>query len=123
MPVLDAQNLSKSLGTRTLLQGMNLTIARGEKIGLVGNNGAGKSTLARILAGKLDADAGVVNYRRGARVAYLDQDPRFEPQLSAREAALVSLTEWRAAKLRYDELCEQLARGGLAEESPAWKAP
>jgi len=122
MPVLDAQNLSKSLGTRTLLQGMNLTIARGEKIGLVGNNGAGKSTLARILAGKLDADAGVVNYRRGARVAYLDQDPRFEPQLSAREAALVSLTEWRAAKLRYDELCEQLARGGLAEESPAWKA-
>ncbi len=122
MPVLDAQNLSKSLGTRTLLQGMNLTIARGEKIGLVGNNGAGKSTLARILAGKLDADAGVVNVRRGARVAYLDQDPRFDPQLTAREAALVSLTDWRAAKLRYDQLCAQLAHGDLVEESPAWKA-
>lgn len=122
MPVLDAQNLTKSLGTRALLHEVNLTIARGEKIGLVGNNGAGKSTLARILAGKLDADGGVVNTRRGAKVAYLDQDPRFDPALSAREAALETLTEWRAAQRRYDQLCARIAQHDLDETTPAWKA-
>lgn len=40
MPIFDAQQIDKSLGDRTLLGGVNLTIGRGEKVGVVGDNGA-----------------------------------------------------------------------------------
>ncbi len=115
MPVLDAQELTKTLGTRTLLQGVNLTIARGEKVGLVGDNGAGKSTLARILAGKLEADQGQINRRKGSQVAYLEQDPSFPDGITAGAAALSGLTSWQKYKNRYDELCAELADPALSE--------
>lgn len=109
MPVLDAQELTKSLGSRTLLRSVDLTITRGEKVGLVGDNGAGKSTLAKILAGRLDADSGKINRRRASTVAYLEQDPIFPPGISAGEAALSGLEQWQREKARYDQLCAELA--------------
>lgn len=110
MPVLDAKNLTKSLGTRTLLQGANVTIVRGEKVGLVGENGAGKSTLARILAGALEADTGEVSRRKGATVAYLAQDPVLAADLPATDAALQSLGDWLAERARHEELCTRLGK-------------
>ncbi|MBW2719345.1 MAG: ABC-F family ATP-binding cassette domain-containing protein [Deltaproteobacteria bacterium] len=56
MPILVAENLRKSYGDVTLLDGVNLSIHEGERVGLVGSNGAGKSTLARILLGIETAD-------------------------------------------------------------------
>lgn len=46
---------------RTVLEDVNLTIARGEKIGILGKNGAGKSTLVRILGGAEKASAGIIH--------------------------------------------------------------
>ncbi len=43
MPILTAQNLMKSHGASVLLEGAELHLARGEKVGLVGRNGTGKS--------------------------------------------------------------------------------
>ncbi|MBW2718827.1 MAG: ATP-binding cassette domain-containing protein, partial [Deltaproteobacteria bacterium] len=56
VPILVAENLRKSYGEVTLLDGVNLSIHEGERVGLVGSNGAGKSTLARILLGIETAD-------------------------------------------------------------------
>lgn len=109
MPVLDAKGLVKSLGTRTLLQQVNLTIVRGEKVSVVGDNGAGKSTLAKILAGVAEADQGEVTRRRGATVAYLEQDPEFEAGKTAHEVALSGLAIWLKEYSRYQEICTQLA--------------
>ncbi len=75
MPILTAQKLQKSHGASVLLEGAELHLARGEKVGLVGRNGTGKSTLLRILAGLEQADSGQVVRRREAHVAYLAQDP------------------------------------------------
>ena len=58
---LVAENVSGGYAHRTLFEGVNLTVAPGDVIGVVGVNGAGKSTLLRILAGDLEPQAGVVH--------------------------------------------------------------
>ncbi len=113
MPILTANDVARSYGARSILAGVSLALEEGERVGLVGPNGSGKSTLGRILAGVEDADSGSVVTRRGLRVAYLPQEPRFAGDPSAREAVLSGLTEWTAAKARYDEASAALARGEL----------
>ncbi len=117
MPVLDVIGLNKSLGTRTLLRNVHFTVVRGEKVGLVGDNGSGKSTLGRILAGRLESDTGAITTRKGAKIAYLPQDPHLEPGKNARQTALSGLTEWLSAHERHATLCTQLAQAGSETET------
>jgi ATP-binding cassette subfamily F protein uup len=86
MPALSAQHLRKAFGPQVVLDDATFTLARGEKVGLIGANGAGKSTLAKILAGAEVADGGTVSVRRGLTIRYLAQEPALDPQRSAREA-------------------------------------
>lgn len=111
MPVLTANDLVRSYGARNVLDGVSFTLQAGERVGLVGSNGSGKSTLGRILAGVEEADRGSVVTRRGLRIGYLPQEPRFEGDPTAREAVLKGLEAWSAAKARYDEASEALSRG------------
>ena len=71
--MITANNLLLRAGARTLLEGASFTVARGDRVGLVGRNGAGKTTLARVLAGEALADAGSVT--RTGSVGYLPQGP------------------------------------------------
>jgi ABC transport system ATP-binding/permease protein len=96
MPVLDAKGLTKSLGARVLLAGVDVTILRGEKVGLVGDNGAGKSTLARILAGLNQPDTGEIHRRRETRVLYLEQEPTLPAGKSALELVSAELRDWNS---------------------------
>jgi ABC-2 type transport system ATP-binding protein len=57
-PILKTQGLSKTYGTHTALDSLNLTVHRGEVFGYIGPNGAGKTTTFRILAGLLDPTSG-----------------------------------------------------------------
>ncbi|SRR5258706_6365523 len=70
--MLEITNLQKSYGARRVLQGVDLTAAPGQIVGLLGANGAGKTTLISIVAGLRRADAGQV------RIAGIDalRDPR-----------------------------------------------
>src|ERR1700722_19802070 len=85
MPALSAQHLRKSFGVQVVLEDATFTLARGEKVALIGANGAGKSTLAKILAGVETPDGGVVSVRRGLTVRYLAQEPALDPKRSARD--------------------------------------
>ena len=111
MPVVTAQDLHKSYGPRTILDGVTVTIRTGERVGLVGLNGSGKSTLARILAGVELPDSGTLSRRRGTEVASLAQDPDFDPAQTARDVVLTGLTAWHAARARHEEASHALARG------------
>src|SRR4030095_14442959 len=56
--LLVARALTKSLGGRTLVRGLDLVITPGTRVGLIGPNGSGKTTLLNVLAGELPGDAG-----------------------------------------------------------------
>jgi ATP-binding cassette, subfamily F, member 3 len=72
-PLLSARGIVKSFGGRRILDGADLDIVDGSRIGLLGPNGSGKSTLLRALADIDPADAGEVTRRRGLVVAHLPQ--------------------------------------------------
>ncbi len=65
--VVECTGLCKSFGEKTVYDGLDLSLYRGEKIALVGPNGAGKSTLLKMIAGALEPDAGNIKY--GAHVS------------------------------------------------------
>jgi ABC-type multidrug transport system ATPase subunit len=81
MPVLEAMGVVKSYRQglragrrgRPVLTGADLTLHRGEVVGLVGENGSGKSTLMKILVGALPADQGEIH--RAGRIGYCPQEP------------------------------------------------
>ncbi|WP_028769511.1 ATP-binding cassette domain-containing protein [Silanimonas lenta] len=71
--VIEARGLGFSHGGRCLVRGLDLTVMRGDRIGLVGPNGSGKTTLIRLLLGELAPQAGEVRRGTGLQVAYFDQ--------------------------------------------------
>lgn len=81
--VLDARGLHKRLGRRGVLAGVDLTVRRGEVVGICGENGSGKSTLMRILAGLVPPDRGTL--RRDGTVGYGPQLPLLYDQLTVWE--------------------------------------
>lgn len=88
-----------------------MSIAPGERVGVVGLNGAGKSTLSRILAGTEPADSGTVARRRGASIAYLEQVPKFEGDPTAFEAVTSGLGPWSDAVKRHEAATRGLESG------------
>ncbi|ALO44994.1 ATP-binding cassette domain-containing protein [Pseudohongiella spirulinae] len=66
-------HLSLAFGDQPLLDQVNLTIHKGERIGILGQNGAGKSTFMKVLLGQIQADSGELWRADGIKVAYLDQ--------------------------------------------------
>ncbi len=73
MPLLRLDKLSLSFGTLVLLDGLNFSISRGAKMGLLGRNGAGKTTLLKVLAGELLPDSGERWVRKEIRISWLRQ--------------------------------------------------
>ena len=60
MSLLELNNVSKSFGSSCVLMDVNLSIAKGEFVAIVGFSGAGKTTLISLIAGLLKADTGTV---------------------------------------------------------------
>src|SRR6476659_7315515 len=117
MSVLAALEIDKAYGPRVLLSRASLTIDEGERIGVVGRNGAGKSTLARILAGAEPADGGSVALRRGARVAFLAQEPALDGTRSVRATVEAGLEAWLVARRRHDEISVRIEAGADVTEA------
>ena len=95
--LLTANDLALAYGHQRLLEAVTLTVAPGEKVGLVGRNGCGKTSLLRILAGHQNADAGDIARRRGLRIGYLPQEFELDGNLTVREnieAGAADLMEW-----------------------------
>jgi ABC-2 type transport system ATP-binding protein len=93
-PIIELRDLRKRYGRITALDGLDLTVTRGEIFGFLGPNGAGKSTTIRILLGLIrptsgtatvfSRRAGTVASRDGARIGALVEEPAFYPYLSGR---------------------------------------
>ena len=68
---IQIQNISKSFGVDTVIEGISMNIADNEKVGLIGVNGAGKTTLLRIISGELSYDSGTIFTPRESRIGFL----------------------------------------------------
>lgn len=91
MNLLTIENLSKAYTDRVLFQDAAFSIQDGEKIGVIGLNGMGKSTLLKILAGKEETDEGQVIMGNHVKIAYLEQTPQFEENVTVLQAALAGM--------------------------------
>jgi ATP-binding cassette subfamily F protein uup len=77
--LVDLEAVSARRPDRPLFENLSLTVADGERVGVVGINGTGKSTLLRVVAGVDAPESGRVRRGRGTRVGYLEQDPVLPP--------------------------------------------
>lgn len=80
MHLLTAENISKAYTERPLLKDVNFGIEEGQKIGIIGVNGAGKSTLLKLILGMETPDEGRFLRKNGLSIAYLPQEPNFNPE-------------------------------------------
>lgn len=124
--MLDVQGLSKTYGSRQALDSVDLEVAAGEIVALLGRNGAGKTTLVSIVAGLRRADAGRVVIggidamaeprRAQAKLGLAPQDTGVYPTLSCRDNLRLFMglagRSRRQARVAIGELAESL---GLTE--------
>lgn len=89
--LINLENVDKSYGLKTLLDGVSIGVNSGDRIGVVGLNGGGKSTLIRILAGLDTVDSGRVSRNNNLRMAVVSQDSDL-PGTTVGEAVLSGLT-------------------------------
>jgi ABC transport system ATP-binding/permease protein len=125
--LISANGLALAYGAAPLLEDVTLSVAAGEKIGLVGRNGCGKTSLLKILAGELAPDVGEISRRRGLRIGYLPQEFELDDDRTVQqniEAGAADLLDWIA---RYeagtgsdDEHAELLHQ---IERADGWNLP
>jgi ATP-binding cassette ChvD family protein len=89
---------------REVLKGIWLSFFPGAKIGVLGLNGAGKSTLLKIMAGEVKEFGGEAWASKGARVGYLSQEPRLDPDKNVLGNVEEGVAEIRALLDKYDEI-------------------
>lgn len=97
MSLITVNSLAKSYGATDIFNGLNLSIERGSRLGIVGPNGVGKTTLLRILAGADESSSGSVIRSKGVRCGYLSQEADFQMQG----------TLWDACRSVFDHLIKQ----------------
>jgi ATP-binding cassette subfamily F protein uup len=107
--MLSANGIKVSFDDRVLFEDLGVGVDAGDRLALVGINGVGKSTLLRILAGQQKTESGRVDRKSDARVGYLDQQPRPNPDLTAHQAAGAGLKPLQDAIAAYEEVSVTLS--------------
>ena len=90
MNYLNVENISKSFGELVLFKDLSFSIHKDQKIAFVAKNGSGKTSILNILAGKDAPDDGQIVIRKGLRLAFLDQEPDLDPNLTLEETIFAS---------------------------------
>ena len=93
MNLVSVENIAKSYGELVLFEDLSFGINKNQKIALVARNGEGKTSILNILAGKDVPNGGAVNYRKGIRISFLEQEPDLNPQLTVEQTILDSDNE------------------------------
>lgn len=72
--VIEAENVSKAMGDKVLVENMSFMIPAGAIVGIIGPNGAGKTTLFKMITGQEKPDSGTLKVGETVRLAYVDQN-------------------------------------------------
>ncbi|SDH92027.1 ATP-binding cassette domain-containing protein [Propionivibrio dicarboxylicus] len=109
MPHLILADASLAFGHVPLLDHAEFQLEAGERVALIGRNGCGKSSLLRALAGQGALDDGSVWRQPGLRLAYVPQEPPFDPERSVFEAVVAGMGEVSALLAEYHEVSHAMA--------------
>ncbi|RDU36300.1 ABC transporter ATP-binding protein [Neobacillus piezotolerans] len=77
MIICSVQQISKMFGGNSIFENLSFEIKEKDRIGLVGRNGCGKTTIFKLLANEETIDKGQIHFKKGARIGYLAQIPRY----------------------------------------------
>ena len=72
--MINIENLTVYMKSRSLLEDTSVHISDGQKIGIVGVNGSGKSTLFRVLKGELEPTSGKINFSSNQKIDFVEQE-------------------------------------------------
>jgi ATP-binding cassette, subfamily F, member 3 len=113
--VVELDAVGVELGENVVFAGVDLTVLRGERVGVVGDNGAGKSVLLRVLSGELDPTEGERKAGPSIRFGRLEQDrrpddPRATPLQLVRHTAPISEGEAVSRLMKFLFSYEQVRR-------------
>ena len=109
MALIDLQNISKQYDIKVILKDANFTLQQGQRVAVIGQNGQGKSTLFKIIMKTVEPDSGEMAIDRSVKIEMLDQQPKFEANLSVRDAIENQLVELKTAKAEYERVTNELA--------------
>ena len=112
-------NVTKQVGTATILDDVNLSFFFGAKIGVIGANGSGKSSLLRVMAGIDEDIMGEVYRAPNARVGYLEQEPQLDDSKDVAGVVAEGVALKQGIIDRYDEICELLGETLTEEQEEA----
>jgi ATP-binding cassette subfamily F protein uup len=107
MAVISLSNAQLAFGHVPLLDHAEFSLEAGERVGLIGRNGTGKSSLLKIIAGRSKLDDGLLVMQQGLKIAYVEQEPQFAPDMTVFDAVASGMGDLQALLTEYDALTTQ----------------
>ena len=123
MSILVAERIAKSFDPNDIFWDVSCSVARGDRIALVGRNGSGKTTLLRILAGLESPTSGAVHRAKGLQIRTLPQEARLEGSGTLWQEMMTAFEPLRALEARLHDLETEMANPAREQQSLEAYAP
>ncbi|MDY5211497.1 ABC-F family ATP-binding cassette domain-containing protein [Intestinibacter sp.] len=117
--IIEIENLSKSFDGKTFIDNLDYTLARTDRIGIVGRNGLGKSTLIRLLNGEIKPDSGTISIGETVKIGCFNQDTsKMHPDMRAidyikEESDYITTADGH--KITASQMCEKFLFNGTLQ--------
>ncbi len=111
MAVISLTSAQLAFGHVALLDHADFSLEAGERVGLIGRNGTGKSSLLKIISGRSKLDDGLLVMQQGLKIAYVEQEPVFDPESTVFDAVAAGMGEQQAMLAEYEALTGQFGQG------------
>ncbi|GAA3661585.1 ABC-F family ATP-binding cassette domain-containing protein [Asaccharospora irregularis] len=117
--IIEIHNVSKSFGNKNIIDNLDYTVARNDRIGIIGKNGMGKSTLINIINGKLDPDKGYVSIGETVKLGCFSQDDaHMDPDMRAidyvkEDSDYIETSD--GTKITASQMCERFLFNGTMQ--------
>ncbi|MYN17687.1 ATP-binding cassette domain-containing protein [Rugamonas sp. FT107W] len=136
MAVISLSSAQLAFGHVALLDHAEFSLETGERVGLIGRNGTGKSSLLKIISGRFKLDDGLLVMQQNIKIAYVEQEPVFDPEMTVFDAVASGMGDLQALLKEYDALTGQFGQGNddavmermhdvqvLLDAADAWSLP